>query len=445
MKLTICLVTRGREQYLDQILNSFLPFLNDQNIEVFLIDNGSDLICQEKLAVWQLAHSDSSKLIRFNTNDSRYTTIWPEIIKENIDWIVMPGDDDQLRPEILAEWKQAIQEDRDLVAFASSCAVMNEQGVLTGEIISPTAQLSDSRIERVAKALHEPAFVWPSLFFRASKVDPNVPASRYAFDWWVGVSLLIAGNVKTTKSIGLNYRAHSSQESNLAPNRRKYFEGSLWLDSLVRSERFITWIERLSDKERLLFWKTIIQTKPIYGDDFFAQPIVFSVARVLMDTVELPATAKTIATQLALSTGVFLKDGESNTLVNDFTPADEANPGNLRVNFASGTCDKVLQTGSLLGGGISSMEFQVACHHSTRESGAIIVDCEGMSLENLSSNADLVVNAITKACEARGDFEFALSSGERASILLLRVLRAKLPGKVKSRLRQLKNIKQTRK
>ena len=442
MKLTICLVTKGREKYLDGILDSFQPFLTDQDVQILLIDNGSDALCKQKLATWQSMNTHAVRLFRFETNDPRFSTIWPIILKANIDWIIMPGDDDQLQPGILAEWKRAVAIDPDLVAFASSAAVMNQHGSLTGEVISPTAELSTSKIERIAGALHEPVFVWPSLFFRASKVNPNVPASRYASDWWIGVNLLIAGNVKTTKSIGLNYRAHSSQESNLAPNRRKYFEGSLWLDALIRSNQFAGWVETLNDDERLLLWRTTNHRRPIYGDDYFAQPVAFSLARALMDSAEAPATAKTIASELALLGGVFLRDGESVTLVNDLNPIRGDNPGNIRVTFVNGVCHSVVETCNLMKGGISPREFLVSCAHSKKAAGTILIDCGALVTDNLVESADFIVNAITKACETRGDFEVALSNGERASLLMLRSIKKRLPGKLKIYLRKLKNSKQ---
>jgi hypothetical protein len=442
MKLTICLVTKGREKYLAEVLDSFQPFLKDQNVQVLLIDNGSDALCKQKLVTWQSTYSHAVRLVRFETNDPRFSAIWPVILNANIDWIIMPGDDDQLQPGILAEWKSAVAMDPDLVAFATSAAVMNQHGSLTGEVISPTAELSTSKIERIAGALHEPAFVWPSLFFRASKVNPNVPASRYASDWWVGVNLLIAGNIKTSKSIGLNYRRHSSQESNLAPNRRKYFEGSLWLDALIRSNQFVGWVETLNDDERLQLWRTTNHRKPIYGDDYFAQPVASSLARVLMDSAETPATAKTIASELALLGGVFLRDGESITLVNDFNPILGDNPGNIRVTSVNGACHSIVETCKLMKGGISPREFLVSCTHSKKVAGAISIDCNALFIDNLVESADYLVNAVTSACETRGDFEVALSNGERASLLLLRSIKKRLPGKLKIHLRKLKNSKQ---
>ena len=441
MKLTICLVTKGREGYLEKALKSFEPFLSDPEIRVFLIDNGSDTVSRKRMIAWQEKYADLVTIHRFETNDSRYSTLWPPIVKAGIDWILMPGDDDLLQFEILSEWRRTVEEDPDLVAFASSAAIINENGILTGEVLSTTAALSNPGVEQVASAFHEPAFVWPSLFFRVSKVNSSVPASRYAFDWWVGINLLTAGKIKTTNSIGVHYRVHSGQESNLAPNRRKYFEGALWLDSFVRSDQFVAWAGELTDKERIAFWKIVIQRKPIYGDEYFARPLLFSIARTLMDSADSLDTAKSIAAGLALLSGVLLRDGESKTLVNDLNPITGLNPGNFRVTFADNSCSRLTGTAPLLNGGPFANEFQLKCKHSSSKlEGAIEIFCDDLSDANTAINADRVVSAITEASETRGDYEVTLSSGERTLVFMFRSLKKRLPGRVKVVLRKIKNV-----
>lgn len=439
MKLTICLVTKGREKYLDHILESLSLCLINEDVKVLLIDNGSAPPCRQKLQSWSSQNASASRLVRFETNDPRFSAIWPIIMAEDIDWIILPGDDDQVRPEILDEWRDAVAADPDIVAFATSSAVMDENGSLTGEVITPTAELSTSSITKIARALHEPAFVWPSLFFRVSKVNPNVPSSRYAADWWVGINLLLNGNIKTTKSIGLNYRVHPSQESNLAPTRRKFFEGSIWIDALMRSEHFETWVSQLRDEERLLFWEAITRNKPIYGDDFYAQPILFTIARVLMDTSLSAKTAEVIVGDLAGACGVFLKNDESMTLVKNLRPLGAENLGNIRVISTDGTCQTMAQACKLMKGGLSARIFQVSCSHSIKTSSAIHINCDTLPVDDIHDCADLILSAITRACEANGEFEVALSNGERAALFLFRSLKSRLSGKVKTYLRKLKH------
>lgn len=442
MNLAICLVTRGRQQYIDQILRSFEPALRDRDVRVHLIDNGSDSVCKEKLIEWQRSNSESVTLHRLEQNDPRYSTLWPLIIETGADWILMPGDDDEFRSEILAEFKSAVAENPKLVAFAASAAVMNENGIHLGETLTASISYSDTRIERVASAFHEPAFVWPSLFFRASIIDPKVPSSRYAFDWWAGINLLIAGDVKTSPSLGLNYRAHLGQESNLAPHRRKYFEGSLWLDFLVRSERFSDWVRTLTDDEILIFWRLVLKRQPIYGDAYFAHPILSSLARLLMDSSNSPQTAIEIAGELALLAGVFLKDGEAISLVNDPTPISSPSPGNIQTRPNLGVCNTIREACELIRGGDLGRQFSISCFHSERKNEFIYIDCRMLDPKvSPDQTADRIISEITKFCEDHGDFEMAISNGERLVLRLIRKVKGKLPGRIKVFLRRLKNSK----
>jgi glycosyltransferase involved in cell wall biosynthesis len=440
MKLTICLVTKGRELYLSDILKSFENLLLDPAITVLLIDNGSDPSIRESLADWQLKNSKSVKLVRLASNDSRPSTIWLEVISAGVDWVIFPGDDDELVPDIIAEWRSSVKNDPDLVAFASTAAVMDENGVLTGELLSPTAGLVQSRIDQIALGFHQPPFVWPSLFLRATKVNAMVPPSRYVFDWWVGINLFLAGNVEISNSIGLKYRVHSEQESNLAPIRRKYFEASLWLDELIRSKEFTTWIKSMTDEDRLLFWKKLNQKSPVYGDPFFARQLIFSLARLLIDTSLATSTGEQIVIDLATHSGVFIRDGESIHLIRGASQVAHGNFGNVRINATVDSCNVLLDACNMVGR-YGAKIFVVACVHSKKKSKDLVIDCGDLNSGNIAINADRVISALTNMCETRGDFEIALTNGERAGLSILRSVKRRLPGRLTLTLRRLKNTK----
>lgn len=431
MKLTICLVTKGREEFIDDVLDSFLPFLEDQDVEVFLIDNGTTSICRRKLANWQAAHSASSRLIRFETNEPNYAIIWQLILDAKIDWIIMPGDDDLLRPEILAEWKAAVFENPNLVAFGASALVMSEEGVSSDVMLYPAIAKSDSKIEQVATALHGPAFIWPSLFFRIPKVSPKVPSSRYAFDWWVGLNLLISGDTQTTASVGIDYRVHSRQETNVAPLRRKFFEGALWLGNFTRSDTFVMWIHSLSDEERVLLWKFLCKKSPIYGDAFFGGPLMMSLAQMLMDTSKNSRTALELASELALLNGIFLKDGEANCLVRQDGQSLDKVSSNIRIIPASDICDRLMGASRWFTGSDGTLLFRIACKHSKKRIGYVFIDCDSLSQDEPATNADLIIVAVTDFCESRNDFAMAISSSEKRILLIMRSLQNGMPRKMK--------------
>ena len=49
MKLSICLVTKGRKEYLLDALNSYEKFIATGEVDVIIIDNGSDVLSKEIL------------------------------------------------------------------------------------------------------------------------------------------------------------------------------------------------------------------------------------------------------------------------------------------------------------------------------------------------------------------------------------------------------------
>ena len=57
MSLTICLITRGRQEYLSQALESYEKFIDTGNVSVILVDNGADYLSQQILLDWKLKYS----------------------------------------------------------------------------------------------------------------------------------------------------------------------------------------------------------------------------------------------------------------------------------------------------------------------------------------------------------------------------------------------------
>ena len=97
MKLTICLITKGRKEYLEDALKSYEKFLDVDNVDVILIDNGSDLLSKQILLDWKLKCSKKVSYFRIETNNpSGFTAFWDIIESSSPDWILNPGDDDIL-------------------------------------------------------------------------------------------------------------------------------------------------------------------------------------------------------------------------------------------------------------------------------------------------------------------------------------------------------------
>ena len=437
MQLTVCLVTRGREKYIDKVLSSFDELLLEKNVQFLIIDNGSTAKVAERLATWNSHNKGVSQLIRLEKNDSRPSTFWKLVQDCGADWIIMPGDDDVLKPEGLREWRRALNQNPLLVAFGGSAEVINEDGALTGDTIFPSIYNLSSIFDRIATALHGPVFIWPSLFFRVSKVPAQVPSSRYAFDWWAGINLLLSGQIQTSKSSILQYRIHPNQESSLAPLQRKFFEGTIWLNEFLHSPQYSAWVLSLNDNERITFWRSVSKLQPIYGDVNFGLPITFEVARQLVQTSKYPKTASIIINDLALKLGVVLKRGEANNLFLNIIEDIELCSSNIAVLIESGAC-KALELAAEHFERDSTAKvssIRLSCTHTTKSENSIFIDCSNLSEDFSQDNADILVNEITKHSETIGGIPRAITSGEMRVVIFLKAFWSRTPRKLRNVIR----------
>jgi len=439
MILTICLVTKGREAYLDAILNSLQPVLSDPRIKILVIDNGAPSVVSTKIKDWGGKYLSSVKIVRFDINDSRPQQTWNVLEQQNSNWVVFPSDDDIFCPEIIQAWREALELNPSLVAFAPAVRLINIVGETTGEELNPSGSQYNSKIAQVAASFHEPPFVWPSLFMQISSLPKELPSSRFAFDWWVGVHLLLVGQVTFSKDIGVLYRVHEEQESFLAPHRRKYFEAQMWLSDIIESSQFEDWIRRLSDEERLTFWHIVKNKKPIYGDPFFSRAILHILFRKIYQAMESPQTKAETILNFALESGVLLKDGEVKNLLPKSPIGEAMLRGNLHIQLDSMACDDLLAAGELFAGADSSRTFKVYCRHSNEKSKSVQFDCNELVPNNPNINSDLLINALTAFCENENEFDFTLSSGERFIVGIVRNWRNRIPLSIQKRIKKFKN------
>ncbi len=438
MKLTVFLVTKGREKFLGQILDSFEKlFMLDVNF--LILDNGAPDSVSAKLKTWQIKNPNRIKIVRFEDNESRPSVYWEVLKENNVDWVVCPSDDDEMRFEIVEEWNSALDQNPDMVGFAASAALMDESGKLTGEVIAPSATRYQSAIEQIAAGFYEPPFHWPCLFIKTSSLPSVTPPSRYAFDWWIGLNLLIVGKVVTTNSVGLNYRVHPQQESFLAPLRRKYFEAHIWINELVNSDVFFKWAQSLSDSERVQFWDQVTKSLPIYGDSEFSRPIMNSIYVCLIKTSDQVQTANYIANRYALSSGVLLKNGEVKNLISKIPSLRTNMEGNISVIPATKACSAIRLACEEIQSKSAIDQYLVSCVHGEKSASAININCLGLN-ENLKEvNADLIVSQITEYLEINGKFDLIITGGEKMLVHAFRKWKNRMPKSLRIYLRALKS------
>lgn len=439
MKLTLCLVTKGREKHLGQMLESLAPLIADPLNKILIIDNGSRMPAMGVLSAWQDQHSQSVDLVRLEKNESRPTSYWNIVKEYGADWIIFPGDDDVFQPQIVSEWRSAVAKNPKLVAYATSGAIINAAGKLTGEILTPSVDRDKPLAHKIARALHEPPFLWPGLFMRLSKLPLEVPTSRFAFDWWIELQLLIIGEVEVTDSIGINYRVHEQQESSLAPLRRKFLEDQIWMYRFIAGAEFSSWVLTLTDEEKSEFWGQVLSRKPIYGDEMFSAPIILMLVEVLdKSTSDIQLSAQMFG-EYALTKGVFLKDGEVKNLLRYSGSIVSILKSNINLRCLSKSCQNLIEGCQMFQSVSSKSTILVGCKHSKTRSSKLILDCSRFFDGKFEINSDIIANEVTSFLENNGDFNLLLSSGERSLVLQLRRWKGYLPGMVVNFLKRLKH------
>jgi hypothetical protein len=439
MKLTICLVTKGREKHLDQLLESLVPLIADSLNNILIIDNGSRMPAMGQLSAWRDMHSDSVDLVRLEDNDSRPASYWHIVKKYSTDWVIFPGDDDVFHPQIVSEWRSAVRNNPELVAYATSGSVVNSDGKLTGEVLIPSAKKYESPASRIAGALHEPPFLWPGLFMSISKLPLEVPTSRFAFDWWIGLQLLIIGEVEVTDSIGIDYRAHRQQESALAPMRRKFLEDQIWIYRFVSGPEFSIWISSLNNEDKVKIWNQILLRKPIYGDEIFSAPIILTVLEVLDKSINDIRLSSQLFGEYAFSKGVFLKDGEVKNSLRHSGPVTSILKSNISLNCPSNSCNNLIEGCRMFRSESNTSTILVCCKHSKVSSSKFILDCSRFYDGKSDINSDIIAMELTNLLESNGEFNLLLSSGERSFVFQIRKWKGYLPGIVVNFFKRLKH------
>jgi hypothetical protein len=160
-------VTKGRELFLGDALLSYEPFIKTGEVNVILIDNGSNDQSKSVLLEWKDRNNKFVEYIRVEENVSVGTPyFWEQIKQFNPEWIIFPGDDDILVFDIFHDWKLAVSNNPNLNAFACSAVLINSESQSIGIDRSPAILRSTSKPSQLAIGIHESPFLWPGLIFK---------------------------------------------------------------------------------------------------------------------------------------------------------------------------------------------------------------------------------------------------------------------------------------
>ena len=427
MKLTICLVTKGRYLFLDAALKSYEPFLDTGLVNVVLIDNGADVKSRKLLKDWKDKNPGLVKYFKSEQNKpAPYHFFWKKIQSLNPEWIVFPGDDDILILDAFHNWRSELRAQPELTAFATSARIIDETGKVTGLVRTPAIISSSNKIEELSKSLHEPPFFWPGLYFKFGAVPTTVPKSRFVFDWWVGLQLVLAGTISYTTKVGIEYRVHKNQDSFQASSRHKYFEGFHMLMELIASEKFSRHIEFMSREEIFDLLDLCFAQKPLYSQTEYTHAVL---RELIFKFLQLPQTFQIrdlILEKYLLCFGILIKRSDLDTFFLNSTLHLTNSNGNVSIKLIDGVCSR-LHDALILFNQDSGTKYDISCNHSKQPIGAINVECKDLEELTKTEVADKILFAIESQLELNGIFSFNMTPFEKLLITRLRQWKLRLP------------------
>ena len=440
MSLTICLVTKGRELFLNDALLSYEPFIKTGQVKVILIDNGSNDQSKRVLLEWKNQNSKFVEYLRVEENVSVGTPyFWEQIKQFNPEWIIFPGDDDILVFDIFDEWKLAVSNNPNLNAFACSAVLINSDSEPIGTDRSPAILKSTSKPNQLAKGIHESPFLWPGLIFKFDSVITPVPFSRYVFDWWVGLQLISDGDTCTTNKIGVRYRVHGQQESFQTTSRRKYFEGYNMLSDYINSSIFVEALEKFSELELFEFFDNCFEYKPVYGQPEYFVSLMKEISLATLRIQKFKHLYNEVLNKYIFSANILSKRGDLTNTYTGFSQLEKDTKGNIAITFEESVCDLLIDSQKYFDAQ-ADHKYSLKCRHSSSKSTGVFIDCYNLSNLSEIEIADLLLLAINTHLETTGVINFTLTPFERKLLTYYRLLKSRLPSIINKRLIYLKHL-----
>ena len=422
--LTLCLITKGRSEFLEPLLESFDRALGFKGVHVSVILNGVESEISKVYQGWASKHPGTVTIYSFPKNDARGSSYWGTIKALKSEWVAFPSDDDVLDEEFFHNWQKFEELSVNAGAVACELTLIDSKGKETGVVKRPSYDPKLSSIENAARAFHECAFLWPGLLLRTSVLPISIPPSRFVTDWWIGLNLIFTTKIVTSNSSFLYYRVHEGQESSAAPFGRKNAEALFHFKNFVESNIFSHWISELTNNEVIEFLRSIREFPPIYGDVRFSSELVSSIANriiFLKDDAEIFREAHFTN---AIAHNVLI---DSNQLIFFSKENIEIDLPNNSFNFYFSLVPSVCAKLKVLSdysrrSGADFPTLKIGCSHSKIEKDAVRLDCGNISV----SLIDQLLISATEYFEIKEVFDSAISPFEFKLVRIWRTMKSKL-------------------
>jgi len=429
VKLTVCLVTKGRDAYLPATLKSYETLIASGKVEVFILANGCSSSTIESLRAWVNKYPNESTLISVEPNESAGARNW-KLIRENISgWVIIPGDDDILLPTLVDIWEMYAASNSKIGAIAMSGEMIDSDGKSLRKILHPALRGKENSSEALALALHEAPFFWPGLAFNIDILPEHIPLTRYVADWWFSLYLVLCTEISIPSKVAIQYRIHPSQESFISANRRKYFEASLHLRTLIMSPLFSSYLNSYDDNQLRTFWMTLNGLGPIYGNKEFGGSVLDAVGYQVANSLHSFETRTTLFGELLAQRGVFVGPNELRNFV-ALRPGLNAysTDSNFSLSALPGSCEPILRAAHPFINTNIEPSFLIGCLHNSNIVAEHRLDCSKFYGTGLDQ--DVLIAQLTIQLEKSGYFHTTYSAGEIYIFRIVKKIKNLLPERI---------------
>jgi hypothetical protein len=425
--ITLCLITKGRPDFLQQLLESFDRVLIHNNVKVLVILNGVEPRIRTEFYSWGEKHFGRVDFVSFNENDAGISRLWGEITSLKSEWVMFPSDDDVINDVFFSRLEFLENGAAEIGAFATPLNLIDSKGLEIGLIRKPIFSSDLSSVENAAKAISQCPFLWPGFIMRISALPQHIPNSRYVSDWWIGLYLIFTTGISILDSSAVFYRVHEQQESFAVSLSRKNLEALTHLGSFFQSPTFSSWLKARTSAEVIDFLKFIRIYPPLYGELKFSSELVSVITSRIMEL-----RTESDVHRIALFTNAFAHDVLIDTAQLRFFDENRnlknigPNKYNYNITINASVCLNVKSSIDLskdFANGIPTV--RVGCSHTTKSDSEIRLNCgEKYSKEDL---IDQLLIKCAEYLQSQEIFQNSVSPFEYRLVKVIRMLKNRAP------------------
>ena len=438
--ITLCLITKGRPDFLNELLASFDRALDHKSVKVLVILNGVDPKIMNDFYKWGGKHIGRADFASFAQNDAGISRLWSEITSLKTKWVMFPSDDDIINDGLSSVLDNLESIPAEIGAVATPLNLIDSKGSEIGLVRKPIFSPDLSIVENSAKAISQCPFLWPGLIIKVSALPKHIPNARYVTDWWIGLYLIFSTGIAILDSPVIFYRVHEQQESFAASLSRKNLEALTHLGEFFQSPTFSDWLNARTAAEVMDFLSFFRKYPPLYGEIKFSSELVSIITKRVMELRN-----ESDIHRVALFTNAFAHDVLIDTAQLKYFGKSEAsrivdtNVFNYNFTLNASVCQTVRVLGdSSRDSKNATLSLRIGCNHTVKVRGEIQLNCD-----EKYSKEDLIDQLLIKCAEyfqSQEIFQNSVSPFEYRLVKMIRLIKKRAP---KFLLKSLQNIKST--